>query len=378
MSFPKPICKPITQGKDIRRAEDVNSPRLLLRGLDSLYVSFYLDTTKCNLDWDDLAYRKEKIGREHGDAFDEVALGTETFALRPYGKHPYKFVLANRSFEVRLSERLSPSCFVQFYSEALWTLGLDHLTQKFSVWCDSVGLRPFKPEVVSRADWAFDYHLPVTDFTPDHFVSRATKDACWRENGAMQTVQFGQGDVLTRVYDKVAEIEQQSDKAWFFQLWGRKDKVWRVEFQVRGPRLKLAGIRTIADLKLLQSDLLRELAANHTSLRRPNGDSNRSRWPLHPLWQQLTDDIASLPQTGLIRDIDTAASLEWRTYQCGKSILGYFKRLAVFIHARSDGSRIPDLEWVLEELPEVLKPHYSASLWEADVEQRIKAYRLGL
>lgn len=98
-------------------SESRGNPRLLLQGLDSLYVSFYLDTVSCDLDWDDLAFQKERLGRDRGDSFKEIELGSELFALKPYGKHPYKFVLSNRAFEVRLSERLSPSCHVQFFSE---------------------------------------------------------------------------------------------------------------------------------------------------------------------------------------------------------------------------------------------------------------------
>ena len=37
------------------------------------------------------------------------------------------------------------------------------------------------------------------------------------------------------------------------------------------------GIHTIGELKELQNDLLRELATDHTTLRRPGNDTNRAR-----------------------------------------------------------------------------------------------------
>ena len=202
--------------------------RLLLRGIDSLYVSFYLDTATSSIDWEDLAYRKERV-RTEGREFSELPLGSESFALLPYGKKPYRYVLTNRAFEVRLGERMQPACHVQFFSEALWADGPDALETRLRDWCASLGLKHIQREVVSRADWAFDYHLPVIDFDARSFVSRATKDATHREHGKPQTFRMGQGEVVIRVYDKSTEIEQQSGKAWFFDLWGRKDQVWHMD-----------------------------------------------------------------------------------------------------------------------------------------------------
>lgn len=112
----------------------------------------------------------------------------------------------------------------------------------------------------------------------------------------MRTVALGTGHTVIRVYDKVAEIGQNSGKAFFFELWGQTDGVWRIEFRLRRERLKRAGIGTLGDIKERQNDVLRELAIHHTTLRAPLPDSNRSRWPLHPLWRRLGRDIAALPQ----------------------------------------------------------------------------------
>src|SRR6185312_15488447 len=92
-------------------------PRLLLRGLDSLYVSYYLDLAKGRVDFDDLEYRKQRLHEvRHGD-FAELALRTERLALMPFGKKPYRYILSNAAFEVRLGEKIHPSCHVQFKSQ---------------------------------------------------------------------------------------------------------------------------------------------------------------------------------------------------------------------------------------------------------------------
>lgn len=240
-----------------------------------------------------------------------------------------------------------------------------------------MSFRFLKPEVVSRADWAFDYSIPVVDFEPGHIVTRAAKKATWEEHNTVQTIQLGRGDVVIRIYDKVAEIEQQSDKAWFFELWGMNQNVWRIEFQVRKERLREAGIHTLNDLQDHQADLLHHLASNHTTVRRPNGDSNRSRWPNHPLWEDLQGQIKAMPRTGLICEIDEAKPIDWMRHQNFKSVYGHLKRLAVLTYAQSDRKEVPDLEWVLEELAEELERHHKPISWQLDIESKIKEFELG-
>lgn len=352
-------------------------PRLLASGLDSLYVAYSVETCQGRLDWDDLGFHKERLRRQRHSDFAEIELGSERFALKPFGRKPYTFLLTNSQFEIALSEHMPPRCYVQFFSEGLWKLGLDALLGRIEAWLASMGFRHTRPNVVARADWAFDYDLPCVDFRSEHFVTRANKVGSWTDQGELQTISLGKGDIVIRIYDKVAEIAQQSGKAWFHEVWGQSANVWRVEFQARGDRLKAGGIHTTDDLKALQNDLLRELAGGHTTLRRPGGDSNRSRWPWHPLWRALNDDIAALPQTGLVRTLDPLMPLNWRLHQQSKSLYGNFKGLAAVI-ALIDGRTEPhDLDEVIKALPDLLKPHHANDNWREEVGRRITAHWLG-
>jgi hypothetical protein len=273
---------------------------------------------------------------------------------------------------------MQPCCYVQFFSEGLWIGGPSSLMDRMDAWIVSMKFRPTRRPEISRVDFAFDFHLPEINITADHFVSRATKDGCWREHGVVQSFLFGRGEVVVRVYDKVAEIEQQSGKSWFFDLWGRDKDVWRVEFQVRSERLRDGGIRTFDDLVALSGDLLRELATNHTTLRRPTKDRNRSRWPLHPLWAVLVEHINVLPQAGLVRDLGKQTEYEYQAHKVTQSIYGMLKRLAVLTYFKTDGNQELDLEFMLAELPEILEPHHSNVSWRLDVAKKLEAYRLGV
>jgi len=353
-------------------------PQLLLHGLDSLYVSYYVDTTKPTFDWDELAYEKEKARQSRGDRFKEIAFGTETLALMPMGGHPYTYVLRNQDFIIRLGEKIHPACNVQFLAQGLWSHGYKRLHQRIIAWLESVALYRTQLETVGRADWAFDYHLPVMDFDVSNIVSRAAVESVWLENKHVRTFQIGKGDTVVRIYDKVAEVTQSSEKLWFFDLWGQKENVWRVETQLRKARLKEAGIRTVQDLEDLGGDALREVGSTHTTLRRVAADTNRSRWPLHPLWQALHDDIALLPQTGLVRELSRKAGFEYRRRRLNQSVYGYLKRLAAFEAMQGDGKSFPDLPWAMEALQDGMKGIHDAGSWRTDIERLIAEERLGL
>ncbi len=350
---------------------------LLLSGFDTLEVSYFVNVPSSDLDLEDLEYRKESLKANYGDGFDKVRLGTETFALKPYGRDKYKFVLSNKSFEVLLAEHMRPSCRVKFFSEALWHEGLQGLMDRFELWCKSLSLVAFRPETVGRADWAFDYHVPRVDFSWDDFVSRVRKDNAYRESGVVQTFQFGKSDIVVRVYDKVAEIEEKSGKVWFYDLWGRKSSVWRIEFQLRRDALKSHGIGSLESLLDLQNDTLFHLAHTHTTLRRPNGDSNRSRWPLHPLWDALQKHIEDLPRSGLVRAFDEKKALDYRLFKQSQGIYGHLKGLMALECIRTGKPASSTLREVLERLRPHLEDHHHSIPWEADVEKRVRAYEVG-
>ena len=253
--------------------------------------------------------------------------GGERFAILPYGEQRYPYLLSGKDFAFALAERTRPSLKVQFRSEALWRDGAQALHDRVLAWAKALGVITLKTEQFSRADWAFDFDLPKIDFGEDQFVTLARKNSKWRKGQEVQTFTLGTGQTVLRVYDKVAEIESARGKSWFFELWGQAQNIWRDEFQVRGERLKEGGINSFSDLEDLQGDLLREVADRHTTLRRPNGDVNRSRWPLHPLWQSLHIGIASISSLGLCRHYDPRNPLSYRKRKQLRSLYGQLKGL---------------------------------------------------
>ena len=344
-------------------------------GIDSLYISSFIDGL--GIDWEMLRYEREKLRADSAVEYAKVELGGETFALKRYGAKPYSFVLVNKAFELRLGESIHPRCHVRFSSEVLWLLGLNEAWKRYNAIWDRIGCKQMRPEKIARVDAAFDFPIGKPNFTVDHFLSRAQKDCEWRESGELQSIQFGTSDIVVRVYDKVAEIEQASAKHWMFDLWGTNSGVFRIEFQIRTEALGKAGIETVEQMRAYLPGLIRHLAKAHTSLRIPNADSNRSRWPMHPLWDSL---IASTDE------LTTAPDIPPRPFQRGslysierqlQSMMGDMKGLAATL-SRNCPDRPVTLEQLMQWLPRMMRRHHSPLLWDPDVREKIRRRELGL
>jgi hypothetical protein len=230
---------------------------------------------------------------------------------------------------------------------------------------------------VQQPDFAFDYLLPEVDFDEENVVSLSAKDGIFHENGRLQTLQFGRSDVVLRIYDKVAEILQQSNKVWLFELWGATENVWRIEWQVRKDVLRRFGMRTFADLYTGQGDVLRYLATEHDTLRTKGSDTNRSRWPLHPLWDDLHAQIRAFNAQGVYREIDPAAALNERLQRMAIAVYGYAKRIAA-ITAHQEAADFVPLPAALDRLQELVHRVHDPLTWKLDVAAKCEQERLGV
>jgi len=345
-------------------------------GIDSLYVSAYVDGLK--IDWMQLEYERENLSSSPGQEFSEIKLGNENFALRRGGRKPYTYHLSNTAFHLWLGPRIRPCCHAQLSSELLWSVGLENALKRFHAIWDALGTVITRPDVISRVDAAFDFKIDCPNFKAEHFLSKAAKDNTWRKNQRFQGFQFGVSDIVCRVYDKCAEIEEKSGKRWFYEIWGVREGIWRCEFQIRGKALDLAGVETIDQLNARLPGLVRKLARHHTSLRVPTGDTNRSRWPVHPMWRGIiaaTDRLVSAPATNLPPAVFSGT--EYALERQLRSIFGHLKSVAALL-SRFDPDRPITLDILLARLGDKLRPYHCPALWAADVQEKIRKRELGL
>ncbi len=352
--------------------------RRLLSGLDTVQAAYYLrPSLGGTFSFESLSLTKERARADKARVGVPVEIGGWRFSLRQYGSSSgYPLVLDHPHFTIECGEFNSPAFFVTFRSQALWEHGAKALHEVFLTWAGSVDLLVIRPESLSRVDFTFDYWLSAVDFNADHVVSQSSKESQYREDGRLQTLNFGKSDVVLRIYDKIAEIAQQSDKVWFFELWGVREGVWRIEWQVRKDVLRRFGIRTFQDLFDGQADVLRYLASEHDSLRVPTSDSNRSRWPLHPLWQDLLALIETFQCQGVHREIDPQAALNAQLARIAISVYGYQKRVAAILSLQ-DGRDFVTFGHATSRMHELIEQLYDPLSWQLDVAEKREQTRLG-
>lgn len=354
------------------------APRPVLQGHDTIECAYYLAAQPdCTLDFEKLATEREALKQAKIRRPKAITLGSEEFLLMANGtKSGYPFLIENDCFSIQFGEFNKPNFFVTYRSFALWQFGAMALHRRFLDWAASVGFATFQPERLSRVDFTFDYQIAAIDFDEDNFVSSASKDNQHRKNRKVQTFRFGEGELVLRIYNKVDEIQEKSAKTWFFDLWGCDENVWRIEWQVRKEWLRTFGIRTFADLLERQGDLLRVLVNDHTTLRIKTQDSNRSRWPLHPLWSDLQQRVAQMNGLGVVKELDPAALLDEREMRIAISVYGYLKRIGA-IHGIKRKTPEIGFEESCALLIKKLERVHDDLTWENDVHRRYDEMRLG-
>jgi len=210
---------------------------------------------------------------------------------------------------------------IRYLSGGLWEYGLDALRKRAHEALLHEGFRPKVrgewPVVVSRADYAFDFHSPKFsgEMVPrllervvchSSAKTRATltpdKLSVWAGGGMLQTIDIGSKQGLqVSIYDKSREITESSGKTWMYQLWGGVvDHVWRLEFRFGGEYLRDRSLRSREDLVTALPQLISEAVFTRRLTSPISGDARRRRWALHPLWTAayLARGEASLPPLG--------------------------------------------------------------------------------
>lgn len=352
--------------------------KALIHGFDTLEVCYYLRPSKgCQLDFENLAMIKDAMRNSKTRDPIPITLGSTDFLLSSHGTaRGYPFLIANSECSIEFGEFNHPSFFVTFRSIALWHKGIQRLHAEFLAWVQNLGLYIYQEETLTRVDFTFDYHLPEVDFDEDSFVSLAAKDCQYRKDGKVQTFKFGESDVVLRFYNKIDEIHESSQKTWMFPLWGVEENVWRIEWQVRKDPLRRFGIRTLQDLQDGAGDILRYLAGEHDTLRIQSSDSNKSRWPLHPLWLDVQAQIRSFNAQGVYRELDGAAIIDERLTRMAISVYGYLKRVGAIQSLQTDASDI-SFQQAFSKLQSMVASVHDPLSWKVDVQKRASQMRLG-
>lgn len=330
---------------------------VLLAGIDTLAVGFNVDEYRLTLeDWAALADAKVKgQGKMFDSGGEPIVFQGHKFSVSPKGSHGYEYVLVNDDLTLQIAERATggsayPEVHVTWRSAYLWRYGWRGVYTYVMRWVRSWA--PGNVEKVSRADLCIDVAAPVPDVNlrAGEVVSYArSKSEFFVQHhlkGLTETgFRFGQGDLLCRVYDKVAEIAH-SNKVWFEELWRKqgwdgREPVTRVEFQARRDHLKSQQIETVEDLERQLADLWKYFS-DWVSLRDEDGnDSNRRRWPKKPFWETV---CAAVPAFGVVTGVVRLTQRKPRVdalKRLGRGVMVSLAAISATTYQSSPGHDIP-------------------------------------
>lgn len=197
-------------------------------------------------------------------------------------------------------------------------------------------------ESIGRVDFAFDFLAPDLRPQRDHFVTHSRTKV--REHadlsidvdgksGRVETITVGKNPGRQVIlYDKRAEIIAKKKPYWL-NIWNdarqqdghaplviedrAQSEVWRVEVRAFKEHLKGRwGVTTWGNLKARLPQII-ETAFDQVRFTLPTSDTNRSRWPDHPIWVAARaaldgefDELASMADPDEIREICKAVADE--------------------------------------------------------------------
>lgn len=273
-------------------------PSDLLEALDGTQRLAKEKRQQLSLQWNGIGLRVAESGASGGYAFRaDTGIDGETWLLkRPNQNDPWSISASVKSL-------------------ALSILGLQGVIARLHDRLSALGMPTTAHDVsVRRLDYAVDFFAPDFVLVPDHFV---THSRVQREEYSEQVhysvsrryTGLRAGHIGARqaaIYDKRADILKKSkDYMWRIYNHARVDagqppldpktpalsRVWRGEFRV-GKKIRGSDFTFTT-----WEDIFREAPAifadmaQRFRLAKPSHDSNRSRWPNHPLWDELQKDI---------------------------------------------------------------------------------------
>ena len=305
--------------------------KVVLAGIDTLWLS-----VKGALD-EPMAAELERLKDLAQLAQQSVpsswSFAGQTLYVEPYGagKGFWRWVLRCDALmlDVGMGE-YAPICRAQVASEYLWQVGaadavssVDHFLRELfgeqvhispsevHLCVDVAGLSPAMLSEVGLVGRSRRRVKEVAEEGEEGTALLAGELQQWCRKATGYALSGG-APHSSAIYDKVLEIRQKSGKIWFLDLWREggwdgQTPVCRIEFRYKREFLRTFGLVNGEELNhydLLDrlGDLWRYSTSEWLRYCIPTGDVNRSRWPVHPLWQVIqAADFGALPACPLVR-----------------------------------------------------------------------------
>ncbi|UXX82216.1 hypothetical protein [Roseovarius pelagicus] len=323
---------------------DPHGMTVLHRGFDTLALAVRANISAELFEY--LQAEKDRADEERREVL--IDYNGVKLHLKAYGGHGYHFIASGGPdgatwFFKKPNAKDDWGIRLSFGSSFMALNGLGRAKTHVEDTLQRLGVR-FGPDDVSisRADFCVDIHAPGFVLNPEQFVMHSAADrrdhlvetekSVNGKSGRVTSVTIG-GSRNRQViaYDKRAEVIAHS-KTYWWDIWNHTlrnmdagqprnvtlhradtppaslspdpahadaNRVWRVEFRAGKDLLKDTwGIRTWQQFFDRFGDLCRQSGEVVRYTQPDPADSNRARWPNHPLWEivcaEMNDDLVEM------------------------------------------------------------------------------------
>jgi len=276
----------------------IETVSILRKGVDSLYLSYQ---GNINTDIEEQLQSLKQKGqspepRTQAEAVYDI--GEHRFEVQDKGTGYYPYILVDNAYRIQLSSsnaKQIPLAYVQLKSDWLIAKGVIYCKEELETIIGHLGFLEAS-ENVSRCDLFVDF-VCDTDLEAiqiAQWITRARLHSRYYVGEVFTGFTFGMGgDISARLYNKTEEIKESGKfnlkELWKEQGWQEGQTVYRLEFELKNRILKEHEACTVDELLSRSGGVWKYCLLNWLKLAVPNpDDSTKSRWPLHPLWDVLS------------------------------------------------------------------------------------------
>ena len=271
---------------------------ILRNGIDSLYLSYQGEINT------DIEHQLQEL-KEKGQSPDPreqyqavYVVGEHRFEVQDKGTGYYPYILVDNAYRIQLSSSKAqkiPLAYIQIKSDWLTAKGVTYCKEELETIIGHLGFIEAS-ENVSRCDLFVDFvcETDIEAIQLAQWITRARRYGSFHVNRVFTGYTFGLGgDIAARLYNKTEEIKESGKfhikELWKEQGWEEGQIVYRLEFELKNRVLQEHDASTVDALLSRAGGVWRYCLLNWLKLTIPDlKDATQSRWPLHPLWDALS------------------------------------------------------------------------------------------
>ncbi len=283
--------------------------KILASNIDTLRLSF-------DIKWNDpyffAALKEAKSLAQLGKTdyplpflIGEEAFEEYSFDIKPHGSQGYEWILNNPEYSLLVGNWVEPqsrpSLMATIRSENLWYKGPRKAVHFITSFLEKFGAEIVEVKI-SRLDLCVDSLFPEKLWNEDllgYRVTRASDTKIFHSNKTLTGIAIGKGMISARLYDKALEIKQQSNKIWFYDVWGLNEvpenkKIIRTEFQLRREAIKQLGIKNVYNLFDLTQEVWAYCTIEWLKFQNSPGKQSHQR-KTFGWWKTIQDGLNNIP-----------------------------------------------------------------------------------